>query len=87
MYSVFFSALANGQLADVVEARDVLREALESMEAEQPAVVVEDDAVLAGAVARAVEFVDPGLKDGQREGAIREWWKWYERCSNVENTR
>ena len=82
-YTVLFSILSEGLLADMRQTVDVLKTALEDMEREQPAVVLEGNAELAGAVARALEFVEPRLKDARGEGAGREWRGWYARCLNV----
>ena len=83
MYTVLFSMLGEGLLADMRQTVDVLKTALEDMEREQPAVVLEENAELAGAVASALEYVEPRLKDARAEGAGREWRVWYARCLDV----
>ena len=89
MYNVLFSALGDGQMADVRAAAEVLRTALEEMESESPPVRVDASAELAGAVARALEFVEPRLRGARRdvdgEGLDREWVAWYEQCLSVRN--
>jgi hypothetical protein len=84
MYAILFAALGQGQMADVREAAEVLRTALEEMESESPPVRVEASAELARAVASALEFVEPRLRGARRdvegEGLAREWVGWYERC-------
>jgi hypothetical protein len=85
MYTVLFSVLGEGLLADTRQAVEVLRMRLEDMEREQPKVVLEGDVELAHAVARALEFVEPRLKDVSSDGVSREWKGWYERCLNVRD--
>jgi hypothetical protein len=88
MYTVLFSILGEGLLVDMRQTVDVLKTALEDVEREQPAVILEENAELADAVARALEYVEPRLKDRSGEegnGASREWRGWYERCLHVRD--
>lgn len=88
MYTVLFSMLGEGRMSDMRQTVEVLRTALEDMEREQPPVALEGNAELAGAVAKALEYVEPGLKDangGEGNGASREWMRWYERCLDVRD--
>ena len=81
MYRVLFSAVGNGKLEDVKEARDVLRTYLREMEREEPTIVLEEYESLCEAGMRALEFVEPKFKqeDGASSGS-QEWKEWYERC-------
>ena len=75
MYTVLFNAIGDGKFEDPREVIEVLRSYLPEMEREEPVVVLER--TVAKAVMRALESVEPGLRDG---GGSRVWRSWYERC-------
>ena len=84
MYRVLFDAVGDGKLEDVREAIEVMRTYLPEMEREEPAVVLEDHVGIVRAAMRALEFVEPKLRDVSGSGnASREWNGWYERCGTA----
>lgn len=80
LYEVLFDAIGEGKLKDIREVIDVMRTYLPEMEREEPAVMLEEHGQLAKAVVRALEYVEPKLKDG---GGSREWRGLYERCRKL----
>lgn len=85
MYTELFDAIGRGKFQHIREVIKTLRAALPAMEREQPPVVLEDHVILAIAVMRALEHVEPTLTDGSRSSG--EWKEWHGRCRAALESR